>query len=299
MPLQHRHIINDCLRLLLKPIARFCLRHSLKLQEVLEQMKLALLEAAEEEMKASGDKINISRLGVMTGVHRPDVVRLYRRKSPKDADSSNALIRIIGRWQSDAAFLTPAGKPKTLSFDGIQNEFVDLVGGVSTDLNPYAILFEMERVGIVSKSRAGLRLKSEVYNPRGDMRNGFVLLSGDAEDLICSVEENLLSEVTPNHHIKTQYDRIAAGSVEKIRQWLLKEGMLFHKKLRDYLSQHDLDLNPKLDSNSETTRVAVASFSRIGESSAGRLGRKSVKSLAEVTIKKEKKKRRAPEKRSE
>ena len=289
MSLTHRKVLNDCLRMLLRPYARFCLRHSIKLQEVLEQMKAAMIEAAEEEMLASGDKINISRLGVMTGVHRPDVVRIYRDKDTKDSERGNFLTKIVGQWQSNTEFLTPAGRPKTLDFEGVENEFVQLVRSVSSDLNPYAILFEMERVGLVLRTRAGIKLQGEVYNPRGDMKGGFALLSGDVDDLVCSVEENLFESDVPNHHIKTTYDRISASSTGAIRRWLVKEGMNFHQRLRRYLSQHDLDLNPKLDQNGPVTRVAIGSFSRIGRLPSG-----PKSAPAEASQKKERKKKRRP-----
>ncbi len=257
-----RQTTLECLRLLLGPIARYCLRHSLKLQDILEQLKIALIDAAEAEMKQSDHKINVSRLSVMTGIHRPDVVRLYREHSTKEGDG-NALTRVLGLWQQDERFLTSAGKPKTLSLEGKDNEFVELVNTVSTDLNPYAILFELERVGLVVRSRLGIKLKGEVYNPRGDVKAGFKLLADDSEDLLCSVEANLLGSDLPNHHIKTQYDRVASRYAPEIKKWLLKEGMSFHQKIRRYLSKFDLDLNTKLDRDEPTTRVALGSFSRI------------------------------------
>ena len=254
------------LRLLLGPLARFCLRHSLKLQDVLELLKVALIDAAEAEMKSSGHKINVSRLSVMTGIHRPDVVRLFREHSTKD--DGNVLTRVLGLWQQDSRFQTTAGKPRTLSIEGKVNEFVELVSAVSSDLNPYAILFELERTKLVVRTRNGIKLAGEVYNPRGDVQAGFKLLAEDSEDLLCSVEANLLgsdlfgSEI-PNHHIKTQYDRIAARFIPEIKVWLLEEGMAFHKRIRNYLSKFDLDLNPKLKVDELVTRVALGSFSRI------------------------------------
>jgi hypothetical protein len=249
------------LQLLLGPLARFCLRHSLKLQDIMELFKIALIDAAEAEMKSSGHKINVSRLSVMTGIHRPDVVRLFREHSTKD--EGNALTRVLGMWQQDSRFLNSSGRPKTLVLDGKDNQFVELVSAVSSDLNPYAILFELERTKLVARTRNGIKLAGEVYNPRGDVQAGFKLLAEDSEDLLCSVEANLLGSELPNHHIKTQYDRIAARFIPEIKVWLLEEGMAFHKRIRNYLSKFDLDLNPKLKMDEPVTRVALGSFSRI------------------------------------
>lgn len=134
-------------------------------------------------MHAAGRAISVSRLSVMTGLHRPDVIRLYKTKNIYNS-RADVITRIIGQWQSDKRFTTTRGKPRALLFEGKDSEFAKLVCAVSADLNPYTALFELERMGTVERTSKGLILQHRMYLPRGSAVEGFELLSRDAEDLI-------------------------------------------------------------------------------------------------------------------
>ena len=59
---------------------------------------------------------------------------------------------------------------------------------------------------------------------------------------------------------RTEYDNISISDFPEIRKWLIKEGAAFHNKARGYLSQFDLDINPKPD-HEGGARVTVGTFS--------------------------------------
>lgn len=242
----------------------FCLRHSVKLQEIIEACKVTLIEAAAHELSRSGREITAGRLSIMTGVHRPDVQRLYRtRDHVKTAE--DVISRIVGQWQSDHRFTTPGGRrPRDLTFTGKRSEFAKLVGVVSGDLNPYTVLFELERMGLVVRKEDRLRLNAHVTVITGDAETGFRLLSQDSDDLIQCVEENVLNPCSPrNLHGRTEYDSISAKYVEQIREWFLKEGIAFHGRARKYLSRFDKDINRRINSADPEVRVTVCTFSRV------------------------------------
>lgn len=252
-----------CLKAVLRPVMRFCLRHSLKLQDILECCKVACLEAAEEEIKQSGEAVSVSRLSIMTGVHRPDVMRLYKSAETPEP-KKNIITRIMGQWQSDKKFTTARGTPRTLEIEGKSSEFAKLVHAVSADLNPYTVLFELERQAVVERTSRGLVLKKQAHIPTGDLTEGFQFLSRDANDLIFAVEENLFGQADPpNLHMNTEYDNVSTRHLPEIRRWFLREGSAFHAKARRFLSQFDKDINKRLADNEPSARVAVCAFSRI------------------------------------
>src|SRR5262245_45968871 len=133
-----------CLVSLLKPLVRFLLRRGVRLQEAAELLKAAYIDVAREELTRSAQSPNISRVAVMTGVHRKDVTRLLSENRELKS-SSNLVARVLNLWQHDARFTTKAGEPRTLSYEGKENDLVTLVSAVSQDLNPYTVLFELER----------------------------------------------------------------------------------------------------------------------------------------------------------
>lgn len=251
------------LRPLLRPILKLCLRHSIRLQELTECIKSVLLEVAEEELTNAGHVLSASKLSAMTGVHRLDVTRIWGKQAPPK-QSSNLIARVIGHWQQDSRFCGANGRARTLTFDSQDSEFVNLVRSVSADLNSYTVLFELERVGAVARTKHGLKLTSRVYIPRGDAVEGFEMLGRDTEDLLLAAEENYLREpAIPNLHLKTEYDRVPAQYADKIRTWFIDNGSAFHQRARNFLSKFDFDLNPRLKGADPCIRIAIGTFSLV------------------------------------
>jgi len=267
-----RSVSLDILRLVLRPVLKFALRHSLKLQEIVETCKRVVIELAAGELESSGQPATANKLSIMTGVHRADVLRLQRKADP-GAGHQNVISRLIGQWQSAPRFCSRPGHPRTLKFEGKQGEFSDLVSSVSGDLNPYTVLFELERIGAVRRTARGLELLAREHILGEDRKESFRHLSNDGEDLICAVEENVLQlPELPNLHLRTEYDNVSSQHIEKIREWLLKEGSAFHARARKFLSRYDRDINPAMEKQSPPVRVAVGAFSRI-EKGKGRQGK--------------------------
>ena len=242
---------------LLRPVMRFCLRNSLRVQEVVEAAKHALIDAAVEEAEQCGRKVNVSSIAVMTGLHRRDVMRIYRDGAEKK--EPNLVTRVIGQWQGDPSFATTRGKPRVLSND----EFRRLVFGISQDLHPGTVIRELERLGYVEKTARGLRLAVKTHLIVEDLEEAFSMVDDDCSDLIAAVEENVAdAEQVKNLHARTSYDKIPASAVPKVREWLIDEGSKFHQRVRAYLASLDRDAQQTTD-DEPVQRVSVTAFSHI------------------------------------
>lgn len=251
----------ECLRLMLRPLAKFCLKRSLSIQDMIESVKIAFLHAAADELKVQGEKVNMSRLSAITGLQRRAVVRIFREGETKE--SPNLTIRVIGQWQRDEKFLTDAGQPRTLTYEGDNSEFRKLVHTVSSELHPRSVLVDLERIGAVKLTKDGVKLVTKTYVPRKNSLDLFRLLADDMDDLISAVMDNSEFENRdrPNVHLKTHFDNVPAEDLPKIRKWLSKHAYFFHRKAEKFLSQHDLDIKPnKLKKGG--ARVAIGFFSR-------------------------------------
>lgn len=251
------------LRQLVKPIVKFCLNHSLKVQDLIEAVKSGCVDVAKAELSKQSEQPSASRISAMTGIHRRDVVRLMAEE-PDEKHYPSLITRVISQWRYDERFLTKSGRPRALKVEGKKSEFAELVKSVSKDLSAYAILFELERLGYVQRSNDRLKLCARMHVSVDDLEEGFLLLSEDAEDLLAAVEENVLNKPEiPNLHLKTDFDNICPDYAADIRHWLLEEGSAFHKKANEYLAQFDLDTNKKLAQRKGGMRVGLGSFSRI------------------------------------
>lgn len=264
MKIAEEEILVKCLRLLLLPVMSFCLRRSLRLQEIIEVCKSSLVISAQRELEEKGEKATANRVSIMTGIHRADVQRLmtsdreYVVKPPM-----NLINRLISRWQVDKSFITAKGLPRVLTFDGKSGEFAELLYSITTDPNPYTVLLELERIGAVEVTPRGVRLLTSEYIVNADVDQSFKHLSQDCDDLINAVEQNVFDDATEqNLHLRTEFDNISIKVLPGIKKWLLKEGSNFHIRVREYLSTFDRDINKTIKDDSPAVRVSVGSYSR-------------------------------------
>ena len=263
MDFERRKLLLEGLKQMLRPIARFCLNRSIKIQDAGEMLKYAFLEVAKEELQREAKLVSNSRLSVMTGLHRRDVVRL-RLDRQEISENAPLLLRVIGQWQQDSRFIDKKGTPKSLSIEGKKSQFVELVQSISKDLNPYTVLFELERVGAVRRDDEALSLNADVYVPEGDVKESLGLLGRDMEDLILAVDENIFKKPTiPHLHIKTRYDNVALSAMPELQRWCLDLGAKVHAEVRAKLAKYDKDLNPKLKGEVGGAIISFGTFARV------------------------------------
>ena len=260
MPLD-ASLLQKILSLLLRPVAAYAVRHGVKLQGLIEVLKLQLVEAAQAQLERDGEKVNTSRISVVTGLQRKDVVRLYSPQQRPAPGVHDLITKIIGQWRSDPEFSAGLEQPRSLTYGAASSEFQRLVSKVSTDVGAGAVLFELERIGAVCCSEGTVELQVESYVPSADYVRGFEIYSLDSADLLSAVEENLSSATSPpNLHIRTSYDRVRKDQITRIRAWLMREGLRLHARARDLISRYDQDINPVEDYRGEVVEVVLGSF---------------------------------------
>lgn len=254
------NILPSTIKAMLRPVVRVCISHGLGIQEIIEALKGVLVQLAKEELQKSGVKINVSRLSVITGIHRRDVDRMLEADEG-DFEPVNLVSRITSAWENTPQFCTKAGKPRVLSFEGGESEFVQLVRLVTTDVHPKGILLQLERLGLVEKAATGLKLIRASQDVRSDIGKAYHVLAQDIADVTSTVEQNVAKpHDVPHLHARTEFDNIFVADIPAIREWLLQEGSTFHKRVREYLAGFDKDLNPHIRKEAGA-RIALTSFS--------------------------------------
>lgn len=255
-----QQIFREALVCLLYPVVRLALRHAVKFQDFEAVAKQAFLRAATEELQSSGSAVTASKLSVMTGIQRRDIRRIENSQPPSHGD---LITRVIGLWREGARFRGKNGRPRTLSFHSGAGEFVDLVQSVSSDLNPYTVLFELERARLAEQNEDGVSLLRPGYQP-ADLAEGLRLLGKDSSDLHRVVEYNLFAGQQDRQlHIKTEYDNIPSDKLPLVREWFMEQGTQLHARARAFLSAHDIDVNPQakgLPPPETRLRAAIGTF---------------------------------------
>ena len=263
-PVYNAALLQSCARFLLRPIAAFAVRHGLKMQPLIECLKIELIAAAQRQLSDKALKINTSRMSAVTGLQRKDIERLLRAAPPPQSTAHDLITKVVGLWRTDARFCSAPDMPRTLTFGPPESEFSQLISQVSRDLTPGTVLFELRRIEAVQCEGNAISLKVRSYVPRDDIDRSFEILSLDADDLAYAVEDNVFEQRSPaNLHARTFYDRIREDAVPAIRAWLLKEGHVFHTRVREFLSAFDQDVTPDPTYHGKLTQVSVGAFSCI------------------------------------
>jgi len=214
--LRHR-----CLEALIKPLVNYCLRHGHTYQELATVARKAFVERASETLRQRGEKVNTSRLSVVTGLNRNEVARLNKKSSERSYPTESIAARVMSHWETAPEFLDGRGKPKKLSFEGNSSEFSHLVEAVSKHVHPGTVLFDLIRTDSVKKTKNGLRLTATAHGIGDDTLQGYELLSNNMDALILAVEENIENKPHPSNLpsmtilMKRKSQKLDTGSSKK------------------------------------------------------------------------------------
>jgi hypothetical protein len=260
-------IVLPVLSYIVRPIAGFALRHGVKLQTFIKVLKQCYVWEAQAYLESEGLVSSKSKISAMTGVHRKEVNEFMESKG-LDTDESSIMRRLIGQWLTDERF-SRNGKPNPLTVKGARSEFSELVLTVSRDLNPYTVLFELQRLGLVSEKEEHLFLTSPEYRPLRSLADGMKLVRTDIDDLLLAVESNLLeASELDNLHLTTSFDNIDPERSKEIKEWFLDKGAQLHQEARAFLSKYDRDIQSaqgghQTDKSLKRIRAVLGSFSRV------------------------------------
>lgn len=243
------------------PLVRWCLKRGIRSSQVEEILRESFVHEAQQEIQNAQGAFSVSKLSVMTGLHRTEVSRLLAGERP-DRGSHDILNRVLGLWASSTRYRTAEGVPRDLTHEGLSSEFARLVAEVSKEVTHYPILFELERIGAIQYVANLVRLKVQEYTPRQDHQYGLNLLSLDVVDLASAIEANVTSrDRDPSLHLRTEYDNIDPNALPQIRRWILNQGAEFQTRAREYLAGFDRDSSGAVQESTERARVTVTTFS--------------------------------------
>jgi hypothetical protein len=250
--------ISSCFELLLRPLARAFLKRGLAFQDFSEMAKRAFVQVAKAELERETPKVNPSRIMAATGLHRNEVNRMLEPSSQDAGGELGLTARLVTQWEQDKRFSNGRGRARPLTLGDGKGGFDELVRSVNTHMTPGTMLFQLERLGLVRRVRQRVRLERPVEQVRNDPEKLYELCARDLETLLTITEQNLrIGDVVPHMHLRTEYDGIYADKVPHIREWILREGRAFHKRIRDFISEFDADLNPDPKRSAEPKRRVV------------------------------------------
>jgi uncharacterized protein (UPF0297 family) len=200
-------------------------------------------------------------------LNRKEVKKMHELDVDQSAVNSkqyNRIIRVLGGWINDPAYLRKDGNARDLEYDGV-GSFSELVKKYSGDM-PVAA---MQKALIASSNikftdDKQVRLLSHAYLPSDDPVEKLAILGTDTRQLIETIDFNLTApEEALRFQRKASNPKVAVAAIPKIKQFLRRRGQAFLEELDLYLSQYESD-------DESTTELGIVLFYH--ESEDGRSG---------------------------
>ncbi len=235
---------------LLHPLVMFLLRNGVPYQTFADIAKRVYVDLATEKFDIPGRKQSKSRVSILTGLSRREVLRVKRLPAQDDLgalDRVNRAARVISGWVRDPRFSDDSGQPAVLPFDGGNVCFLQLVKSYSGDAPARAVLDELMRVGVVERTTDGtIRLLERSYIPKAGEIDKIAILGSDPSDLVATIDHNICHPDAPFFQRKVSYDNLPLEVLPELKKLAGEQSQSLLEQLDRWLSERDRDVNPRV-----------------------------------------------------
>lgn len=234
---------------LLRPLARILLRNGVSFSTFSDLAKWTYIDIAAKEFGIEGRKQSTSRVSVITGLSRREVMRVRKLPRPDVTASTerhNRAARVIAAWRREGDFLEANGNPALLPMEGPGITFSELVKRFSGNVPPRAILDELVHVGAVERREDGkIGLLTRAYIPKGVEAHKLNILGTDVQHLISTIDHNLNPDTSePIFQRKVSYDNLPDEVLPKFRKLFTKKAQALLENADQWLARRDRDITP-------------------------------------------------------
>lgn len=189
---------TDALLAVLRPLARLAIDRGVQFGQLEELAKRAMVEAAlrATEGEAGRAAPAISRLSVISGIHRKEVKRLVESTDLAALRAERApAAELFTRWMTDRSWRDGAGRPLALPRRRVANRpsFETLARGVTTDVHPRTLLDELLRLELVTVDEAAdtVSLRGDAFVPTGRIEGLLAFLAANVGDHLAAARANV------------------------------------------------------------------------------------------------------------
>ncbi len=263
-PKETRERFSSAVRRLLRPVVRQLITLGLTYPRLDAIIRNLYLEVAEREFALPHKKQTDSRLALLTGLSRKEVVRLRRHARPasRAVEVEDTIVtRVIGRWMGGPPYSETSGQPHPLPYDSGASDhpsFTRLVRDRGIDVPPRSVLDELLRAGIVElRGDERLHLIRQANIPGGDLEGKLTLLASDPGELFSTILHNVQDAAQPWLQRKVVYDNIGSDALLGLREQARQLGEDFVRSGNLLLGANDRHRNPGAPGG-ERSRVVLA-----------------------------------------
>jgi len=246
---KHLKPLSEAVLRLLRPLIRVLLRNGVSYGTFSDLAKWVYVDVATKEFGLKGRRQSTSRVSVITGLSRKEVLRVRKIPKPDDNLSTeryNRAARVIAAWLRERDFLDRKGLPAPLPITGSGTTFSGLVKRFGGDVPVRATLDELIRVGAVERLEDGrISLITRTYIPESSDADKLQILGTDVAHLISTIDHNLKSDpIGPFFQRKVAYDNLPDEVLPVFRRNSAKRAQTLLESLDRWLAQRDRDVTP-------------------------------------------------------
>ena len=240
---------------ILKPIIRILMRNDISHAEFSALAKQAYIDVAHKYFSIPNKKMTNSRVAVLTGINRKEVLRLSRIKEESGdtlEGTPNRAKRVVNGWLNDSDFLDKDNNPLILNINNAQNSFSELASRYSGDITIGAIIDELERIGVVKRlNNEQIQLIEKAYIPQTGELEKIDILSTCVTDLLSSAVYNLDADVEQGEgrfQRQLVYKNVPNNVADEFQKLSSKKAQMLLEELNSWLAD-----KTKTDSSHEGT----------------------------------------------
>ncbi|BFM50034.1 DUF6502 family protein [Marinomonas sp. THO17] len=234
-----KQLIAKAIKKVLASLVRLIVRHGITFPELNEWLKQAYVEEVKKELEKQGEKSTLSRISLISGVHRKDVKRLTDLSVEEEQSKTEKISltsRLLSLWMGDSSYLDHEGEPLVLPKTGTPS-FESLVISISRDVRPRTVLDDLIQRGIIKEEPQGYRLIQEAIFPSDDLATKMAFFGRNTADHIATCEHNIRGDQPSLPERSVFYNHLSAASVEQLRGLADKESKALIVKLNKQAQQ--------------------------------------------------------------
>ncbi|MFV2054857.1 MAG: DUF6502 family protein [Thiohalomonadales bacterium] len=208
---------------LMEPLIRILMSCGVSHVEFNELAKKLFVKVGYDHFGIQGRKTSISRVSVLSGLSRKEVVKITNLLENNLTSSNvsrplNRASRVLGGWLQDKNYQGKKNKPRTLIIRGDKFDFKQLVKQYSGDVTHGAILDELlriEAVKLVGENK--VTLISQGYVPVSDELDKLTIMGTSASDLLTTIDHNLHNSKEPRFQREVVYGQLSKAGINEFR----------------------------------------------------------------------------------
>jgi len=252
METEFKEKLARAVTIILKPLMKVLIRNDVTHTEFAELARRAYVDVAYEHFAIEGRKTTFSRVAVLTGLSRKEVVRLNALREEDtllQKTAPNRAMRVVNGWLRDSEFLDANEQPLVLPLRGEAASFSALVARYSGDITLGAVADELERTGVVERQGDKIELKKLGYLPQASEIEKInimaICVADQLETSIHNISTGDNGDNVPRFQRQIIYNVMPQEHVEEFKKYSAKKSALLLQDFNRFLSNKKTEASSK------------------------------------------------------